>query len=211
MKQVDLTGKRFSRLVAISPIHRIDPAGRPQWLWICRCDCGGTATVRTGALANGNTRSCGCLALEVRTKHGGSSTPEFKIWTAMLQRCLNPKSDVYRRYGGRGITVCKRWFKFENFIKDMGWRPTPDLSLERRNNNSHYTPANCYWATREQQENNKRTTRRLRFNGRTQSIAQWGREVGLHRSVIGTRLRLGWTVQESLTTALRRNLGARNK
>jgi hypothetical protein len=101
--------------------------------------------------------------------------------------------------------------RFETFISDIGWRPSIGLSLERRNNNWNYTPTNCYWATREEQENNKRTSRRLRFDGRVQTMAQWGREVGLHRSVIGTRLHLGWSVAEALTTAKRRNLGSKEK
>ena len=90
-------------------------------------------------------------------KHGKSKTKEFRAWHYMRQRCMNPNNTQYERYGGRGISVCKRWDKFENFLKDMGEKPSPKHSLDRVNPNLGYSPENCRWATAAEQQ---RTTRR---------------------------------------------------
>jgi len=89
------------------------------------------------------------------TTHGKSSTPEYRVWTYMRQRCTNAKYWAFEYYGGKGIAVCDRWEKFENFIADMGQKPSPEYTIERRDNDKGYEPANCYWATRTQQQRNK--------------------------------------------------------
>ncbi len=153
---IDLHGKKFGRLVvtarAENTVH-----GAAQWSVLC--ECGTRKTVRTDQLTKGSTVSCGCYARElarerVRT-HGRTNTFEFRVWTAMRKRCTYENHPRYHRYGGRGIFVCKRWDKFENFLKDMGECPFPKGSIERVNNNKGYTPSNCIWLPKSQQSKNR--------------------------------------------------------
>jgi len=151
-KWVDLTGQRFGRLVAV----RYPGAGQQ---WLCRCDCGTERYVRTQNLVEGKTRSCGCLHRDATSqrsvKHGAARTPLYKVWQAMKDRCLNPANPRYADYGGRGITVAPEWMDFAKFRDDMGL-PQLDLSLDRRDNDGPYCKDNCRWATRSQQQRNKR-------------------------------------------------------
>jgi len=126
---------------------------------------------------------------------------EKGIWVNMKQRCSNPDNIGYKYYGGRGITVCERWMVFENFFKDMGPRPTPRHSIERRDNDKGYGPDNCYWATPAQQNRNTRRTRMLEFNGKRQCMADWAEELGITSSLLCSRLdRWKWPIERALTT-----------
>lgn len=132
-------------------------------------------------------------------RHGRANTadPTYGAWRSMRQRCGSPQHKQYRDYGGRGIAVCARWSDFTNFLTDMGECP-PGLSLERKKNDQGYTPDNCVWATTQQQANNRRSCRLVTFEGRTLTIAQWAREVGITRSSMRKRL-LRWPIQKALT------------
>lgn len=116
----------------------------------------------------------------------------------MRQRCLNPKLPNYHRYGGRGIKICEQWNSFEVFIEDMGKKPNKYRSLERRDNNGNYEPANCYWADIDQQENNKERTVRLEYKGESLSLAQWARKLGMTYHQIRARYRMGWDTESIL-------------
>lgn len=120
---------------------------------------------------------------------------EYRAWRNMRQRCLNPKVPNYHRYGGRGIKICKEWDSFDRFLEDMGLKPSPDRSIERRNNNGDYEPSNCYWASRDDQENNKERSVRITYKGKTKTLTQWARELGLNYELVRTRWRYGWEPQ----------------
>lgn len=157
-KKIDLTGRRFSRLTAIRVAGR-DSTGRFEYL--CRCDCGQEKTVRGSNLTSGHVKSCGCLLREADQgiTHGLSHAPEYIVWLSMKRRCSNPKNESFKYYGGRGIKVCDRWLhSFENFLDDMGSRPSPEHSIDRINVDGDYEPSNCRWATLSEQARNKRTS-----------------------------------------------------
>lgn len=138
-------------------------------------------------------------------RHGLTGTPEHQAWKSMNQRCSNPRRKQYPDYGGRGIRVCARWrSSFLAFLGDMGPRPGPGYSLERRNNALGYEPGNCYWATRGEQNLNRRSARRISVDGLTLSIAEWARRSGISKSLIAARLdRLGWEPTRAVTQPAR--------
>lgn len=133
------------------------------------------------------------------TKHGYFGTPTYNSWAAMRQRCEYPSHIEYKRYGARGIKVCERWHKFENFLADMGERPE-GTTIDRKESDGDYTPDNCRWATKLVQANNSRSNHYLEFNGKIQTLSDWAREYGhLNGQVIAKRLRRGWSVEMAIT------------
>lgn len=129
------------------------------------------------------------------------ASPERQAWYRMRSRCNNKNSRDYKHYGGRGIYVCEQWSNsFENFLSDMGNRPSQKHSIERLDNDGPYSPDNCVWAVQKIQTRNQRRTRRLTYRGRTQSMADWAEELGISYTMIRQRLRLGWSVEDALET-----------
>jgi hypothetical protein len=220
---IDHTGQRFGRLLVL----RRAPPKRPRGLavWICRCDCGMTRTVRGPELRSGKTKSCGCYMRDVASlchfKHGhaprSGRSAEYLSWKAMLARCTNKKASHWNRYGGRGIRICRRWASsFKSFYSDMGSKPSPRHSIDRKKNDLHYScgkcsdckrngwKSNCRWATPSEQLNNTSRTVRISFNGKTDSIANWARRVRIGYKTLLARLRqYGWSTEDAITRPVR--------
>lgn len=197
----DLTGMKFNSLLVIKEIEpRYFPSGA-RTNYLCRCDCGLFTEVIGCSLTSGNTTSCGCFAKKLlksrSTTHGESKTRPHRIWQAMLNRCRNKKQLNYINYGGRGITVCKRWFKYENFIQDMGY-PQKHQSLDRINNEGNYVPNNCRWATRKEQSLNNRNNRLITLDGETKPLVLWARDLKINQSTLSERIEK-WPLRDALT------------
>lgn len=159
--KVDLTGQKFGRLLVLE--DSMKRTKHRYVLWLCKCDCGNEIPVIGRHLTIGNTKSCGCLRKEVSSKrsrvHGMADTKTYIVWKNMLERCRNISN---KNYGGRGITVCERWLKFENFYDDMG-ESLGGLTIERINNQGNYELNNCKWASRKEQANNTRTNHFIEY------------------------------------------------
>lgn len=208
----DLTGQKFGRLTALRDVGKTK-RGR---MWRCVCDCGNETDTISTYLKSGHKRSCGCLhadsakvaGLKART-HGYTTVDkkwtsnEYAIWQSMKARCLNKKVASYKNYGGRGVTICERWMKFENFIADMGNRPTPKHSLDRIDTNGNYEPNNCRWADQVEQAQTRTNVRSITAFGETLTSAMWSRRTGIKAEAIRNRLDAGWTPEDAVSKPVR--------
>jgi hypothetical protein len=151
----NIAGQRFGRLVATTRTATSFPERCP--LWECVCDCGKTALVRSNSLRPGKTRSCGCLRIEKLVarvkKHGLSESKIYNVWACAKRRCESPKCKSYPDYGGRGIRML---LTFDEFVAELGEKPTPEHSVDRIDNDKGYEKGNLRWATRKEQNNNRR-------------------------------------------------------
>jgi len=196
----NLAGKKFGRWSVVAYAGR--SKGKHS-LWDCICECGTEKTVLGLHVVRGASKSCGCLSSETTAKrnisHGMTGTPEHQTWQRMKQRCLYKKISNYHDYGGRGIKICDRWKdSFENFLADMGNKPSQKHSIDRIDNNGNYEPGNCRWATRTEQNRNTRQNRLLTFQGKTQCVSEWADELKIPAMAIRRRLHCEWSTKDAL-------------
>jgi hypothetical protein len=208
----DLTGNRYGKLLVIRQEPRPPTQRYYTTRWIVCCDCGTEKTVFSTSLRSGKVVSCGCVRRERarenikkatgkgrgNLRHGMSKTPEWRVWAGIRQRCYDKNSPAYVYYGGRGVTVCERWSRFENFSSDMGLRPSPEHTLERVDNDGSYTPENCRWATRKEQARNRRSNFMVTAFGESLPLAAWAERFGVGRTTIVARILRGLPPEEAV-------------
>jgi len=204
MKATDLTGKKFGKLTVTGQAESSGEGKEKKARWNCVCECGGTSVVQAYNLNSGNSKSCGCARIRRGSdshffKHGETESAEFNSWKELKNKCYNIGNKQYVDYGGRGITVCPRWLEsYENFINDMGDKPSSIHSIDRADNDKGYEYSNCYWATPTQQANNRRSSRYITHEGKTLTLAEWARHLDIHYKKLWKRLKLGWTFADAI-------------
>jgi hypothetical protein len=186
----DLTDARFCALVVqFKTRDRRGPAGNRSPQWCCRCDCGAQVTVPEDSLLSRRVTSCGCQG---PAPIESTSHPLHKTWTNMIRRCYVESCPAYPHYGGRGIRVCDRWVDFSAFVMDMGKKPDPSYSLDRIDNNGHYEPSNCRWASSYVQSRNTRRNRWVTYQGESVCLADLAKRLKISSGALRERIRRGW-------------------
>lgn len=206
---------RNGRLRQIGSSFRVSAKKQPRQA-VFLCDCGAKIITCKTHVKTGHTLSCGCLKNEMignrSSTHGRTKAREFprtyQAWCSMRRRCTNQKSKHWHNYGGRGITFDVRWNDYQCFEADMGQAPD-GMTLERIDNNGNYGPDNCRWATRSEQMLNTRSNRLLSFNGKTQCLTSWAKELGIKAGTMRSRLRYGWSIERICTETVRQWPNAR--
>lgn len=191
------SGQVFERLTVVCSAGKNNHS---QQMWLCRCECGNEVVVRQSNLNSGNTKSCGCMKIKHGHARSGKKTPEYFTWEDMKSRCCNPKDANYHSYGGRGISIDKRWLKFENFFSDMGLRPE-GTTIERIDNSQGYSASNCRWATAQEQARNRRTNRHITAFGKTICFKDAAQMYGLSMGCLTARLK-AMSPEDALTKPL---------
>lgn len=198
-----LKGQKFGRLTVLDKLHNYHKNNRIYWL--CVCECGNLIKVNSSQLVSGQTQSCGCLRkdllLQRNIKHDKCNTRLYNIWGGIKQRCYNKNQPQYKDYGGRGIAVCDEWkddFQaFYNWAVSNGYKS--NLSIDRIDNNKGYSPTNCRWAARKQQNRNTRQNRNITINGKTHCLKDWCKILGLKRSTVSNRInQYNWSIERAL-------------
>lgn len=202
---IDLTGQRYGRLVVIELCNYKSAGGRVQW--VCKCDCGNTLVVTRAHLRSGETTSCGCLRLELlktrSIKHGMHGTRIYNIHRKIKERCTRPGTTKYAEYGGRGITIVEEWLDFSNFhewAKLNGYEE--HLTIERINNDGPYSPENCKWATVDEQNKNRRNTKKYTINGETKLVPGWAEYYEINKQLLYYRIKKGESIEEAINNLL---------
>lgn len=201
MKRLDLTNKRFNKLLVIEKVDNQNY----KTMWKCICDCGNETFVTTSNLTCNRVKSCGCLKNEQlikrSTTHNQRHTNLYEVWKTMKQRCFNPNNSSYKNYGGRGIIVCDEWKN--NFTSFYEWSILngykKGLTIDRIDNNSNYCPENCRWTDRTTQANNSRWNKHIIINGKDDTLANWLRHYNLTYDKYYKRIKKGFSEHEALT------------
>lgn len=205
-RTIDLTGRKFYRLTAISRGDSRPKEGRE---WNCQCECGNLHVVLAKRLIGGKVKSCGCGAGGMNNgknkrcaSNGAWRSNVYRNWSQMIWRCRSPNSK-FPKYVALG--VCDRWLVYENFVADMGPKPSPKHTIDRIDNTKGYSPENCRWATNKEQCNNKSTNRLFIFNDETKTMTQWAEQYGIPFHTLKSRInRSKWSIERALTEPLDR-------
>lgn len=202
----DLKGKKFGFLTVIEFAYR----DKKQTYWLCKCNCGNTKVIRGSHLKDGNTISCGCYTKnrmaqmnKANAKHGLSNTRLYRIYHGIIGRCLKPKTNGYKNYGNKGISVCNEWLKdFQNFYYwaiNNGYKE--GLTIERIDLNKGYEPDNCKWVTPKEQARHTSQNKMITYKGKTRCVAEWAEFLKINYNTLQSRLgKYGWSVKKSFTT-----------
>jgi hypothetical protein len=169
------------------------------------CYCGKEFSAVTSKVNIGHTTSCGCKRINTLSRimatHGKTYTKEYNTFRGMLERCSNKNHRAYKNYGARGITVCDRWLNsFENFLEDMGEKPSSKHSLDRIDNNGNYEPSNCRWVDNKTQSTNQRTNLKIKYKGETKCLSRWAKHLNIKYNTLYARIKRGWSVDKSFNT-----------
>lgn len=196
-------GRKYGQLTVVQEGPRNKQNVR---MWICSCECGAAVCVPSGCLASKrgprsevSCKDCGNVRSGLKRRiHGKSQSTEYIIWHNMRNRCLDKRHRAYPRYGGRGITICKRWDDVRLFIKDMGLRPSMEHTLDRKDNNGSYCKKNCTWSLRKGQQRNREHQRLITVDGRSMLAIEWSEITGICHGTITSRIRLGWPARDAV-------------
>lgn len=219
---IDLTGQKFGRLTVL---RNLGKGKDSRFKFLCKCECGKEVEVKGVYLTTNQVRSCGCLAHDISRenalkrnkgnkfgeKHGKSHTKLYKIWKGVRMRCYSKTCKGYKNYGGRGIKMCEEWkSNFESFYE---WAMSNgyfegkrgECTIERKDVNGDYEPDNCEWRTIQEQQNNKRNSHFITFKGKTQTLTNWAKELGIDRSTLRDRLKVSkWSIEKAFTTPVKK-------
>lgn len=210
-KFIDITGKKFGKLTAIKLDHREKNSySQTVQYWLFKCDCGKEVVLHKQRVMSGNTKSCGCIRhfklIKKNKKHGLSKSRLYVIYSGMKARCYDKKHISYQYYGGRGINICNEWkndfYSFYKWAIDNGYDDTKkrgELTIDRIDVNSDYSPENCRWVSIKEQNRNHRNNYKITFNGKTYCVSEWAERLGIKPQTIKRRIARGWNVREALT------------
>lgn len=191
-------GQHFGKLTVIGTASDLVTDSGSYYQVKCQCDCGTTKYIMLQSLLRDQTKSCGCLRIANRIKHGMWQSREYATWENMIQRCTNINTQHYASYGGRGITICDDWLNsFEKFYGDIGPRPDK-TTLNRIDNDLGYYKENCRWATGSEQINNTRLTQLIEYEGVTKTTLEWAKEFNISRKLLSHRFKMGMSPKEAL-------------
>lgn len=194
---IDETGKRFGNLTVLK---RVANASTGLIRYLVRCSCGTETVMQAGNFRSGRTTQCKHCghrsAAKLRITHGMTHHPAHAVWNTMKQRCQNPGNKQYSDYGGRGVTVCKRWQSFESFWIDMGPTYRKGLTLDRRNNDGPYNKVNCRWVTQRVQNRNTRQNRMIQTPRGPMLLCDAAEISGIKAITLHARIKGGWSASD---------------
>lgn len=205
---IDITNLRFGKLIVLKYYSIALNGGGSNWL--CACDCGNTVICLSNRLRRGLVNSCGCISKEITIKrnykHGLANSKLYRVYRAMISRCLNKKNKSYKYYGGRGIKVCDRWLEsFENFYEDMGNKYSNGLSIDRIDVNGDYCPENCKFSNSIEQARNKTDNILIEYNNDKKILKDWADYYNLSYKAVWARINYGWDLEKVFNTPIRKN------